>query len=215
MPRKKKAPAETALIPVIETADLSYTRADALYRNDGTLDSLCEVIKGPDEIPADARRRVVELMRDNPDMAQFVEAADLSLKRGGAFPSLDALADKCGMRRSEVVGAMAEALHEHGFNYAKIVAAAGAARVMTTLVNQAAHPDGVADRRTFVTEVMPFQPRGGGIHITNTAQAKGGDIEMPGARYEQGPEKETFALPVFEQEQADAAKALREVQWQK
>lgn len=155
MPRKKVAP--------VETKALAHLKEDrAVEKFDGTLDGIALTIKAPEELETGVRRRLIDLLRHDDAMSKFVEVADTLLKRRGAsYPSLDVIAGKAGLEHGEVVGAIAKALHRYSFDYSRIIAAASMPRVMNTLANEAAHPDGHSDRVLFL-RATGHLPTGGG-----------------------------------------------------
>jgi hypothetical protein len=155
MPRKKLVDAEPKLL-----AHLKEDRA--VEKFDGTLDGIALTIKAPEETEKGVRHRLIDLLRHDDSMEKFIQVADTLLKRRGAsYPSLDVIALQAGLEHAEVVGAIAKALHRYSFDYSRIIAAASMPRVMNTLANEAAHPDGHSDRVLFL-RATGHLPTGGG-----------------------------------------------------
>lgn len=169
MPRKK--------VVVEGTQALAHLKEDrAVEKFDGTLDGIALTIKAPEETQTGVRRRLIDLLRHDDAMEKFIEVADHLLKRKGAsYPSLDVIAEKAGLEHAEVVGAIAKALHRYSFDYSRIIAAASMPRVMNTLANEAAHPDGHPDRVLFL-RATGHLPTGGGkgtsINVQQTTIAR-------------------------------------------
>lgn len=164
MPRKRKAADGLSLVHLQEERSLDTF--------DHSLDSLAASMKSPEEGDVSVRRRVVELVRGDPAMEKFVKVADSTPKRG-SFPSLDMVAAKSGISIGDIVGAIAKAAHQYGFDVGRIIASANVPRVMNTLANQAAHPDGANDRITFF-RISEHLKAGGGVQVNvrNTAVAQ-------------------------------------------
>lgn len=160
MPRKKLA--------LAEPKPLDHLKEDrAVEKFDGTLDGIALTIKAPEETEPGVRRRLIDLLRHDDAMSKFVDVADTLLKRRGAsYPSLDVIAGKAGLEHGDVVGAIAKALHRYSFDYSRIIAAASMPRVMNTLANEAAHPDGHSDRVLFL-RATGHLPTGGAGKATN------------------------------------------------
>jgi hypothetical protein len=191
-----------------EPKDLDHLKDDrSVAKFDGTLDGMALTIKAPEETDVTVRRRIVELLRHDEDMGKFVECADFLLKRRGAsYPSLDVIAAKAGLDYPEVVGAIAKALHRFSFDYSRIIAAASMPRVMNTLANEAAHPDGHADRTLFL-RATGHLPTGGGTHVnvTQTAVARSEAAALALTHQDSG------GLPAFEGEVKANIRAIRTV----
>lgn len=206
MPRKKKERASS--LEVVPTGPSEIVPFDPLSRYDGTLDSLADVAKTQLETSSDARWRLIELMRGDSAMAKLIETADLLKKRTRSrSPSLDELAEKSGTTRSHVVGAIARALHENNFSYARIIQALAMPRVTQAVIEMANTPDGYNDRALFM-RASGLLPTPGGARInvnTNVlAQAKADNNSDPDA-----PRRR---LPKFEDGIREIATTIQEIE---
>ncbi len=194
-----------------ETKALDHLKEDrSVARFDGTLDGMALTIKAPEESEFTVRRRIVELLRADEDMKRFVGAADLLIKRRGAtYPSLDMIASKAGLEYAEVVGAIAKALHRFSFDYSRIIAAASMPRVMNTLANQAAHPEGRQDRMIFLKATGHLPTGGGGrgtqIQVNTTAVARSEAQALAETH------QDFRSLPPFENDVKNNTKSLRAI----
>jgi hypothetical protein len=146
---------------------------------DGSLDSMVGLIQEPSEKPADTRRRVVELLSGEDDMLKFCETFEVQRRRG-ASTSFDKICELSGVNRSDTFGAISRVLHRYNFDITRTVVAAVAARqagrVAMAMANNAARPDGIADRRLFMEVVKQTGGGGGGftlnVPVNNTAIAQ-------------------------------------------
>lgn len=206
MPRKPKERARSLEVVTVDPSE--PVPFDPAYRYTGTLDSLADIAKTPFENSSDARLRLIELMRGDSAMEKLVETADTLHRRSRSrAPSLDMLAEKSGTVRSHVVGAIARALHENNFAYAKIIAALALPKVTQAVIDSATHPLGFQDRQLFMKS-NGMLPTGGGPSInvnTNVvAQSKSeAHAEVVEARRR---------LPKFEDEVRELATTIQEIE---
>ena len=186
---------------------------------DGSIDGLAKLVKAPYESVADARRRLIELLRGEEDMKKFVKVADKTflgkkhVPGKGDTPSLDFVCERAGTNRSLVFGAFARVLHRYHFDCAQIVVGAVVANraheVATAMADGAALPGvGHADRRLFM-EVAGAKQKGGAggvnvqVNTTATAQAAAkAEVEAPSVGRE---------LPSFEDGIRNMAARLRAI----
>jgi hypothetical protein len=146
---------------------------------DGSLDSMVGLIQEPSEKPTDTRKRVVELLKGEDDMRKFVETFEIQSRRASAT-SFDRICELSGTNRSDCFGAIARVLHRYSFDITRTViatvAARQAGRVAMMMANNAARPDGIADRRLFMEVTRQTDKTGGGftvnVPVTNTAIAQ-------------------------------------------
>jgi hypothetical protein len=175
---------------------------------DGSLDSMVSLIQEPSEKPADTRCRVVELLAGEDDMVKFCETFEVQRRRG-ASTAFEKICELSGVNRSDAFGAIARVLHRYSFDITRTVVAAVAARqagrVAMAMANNAARPEGIADRRLFM-EVVKQTGQGGGftvnVPVNNTAisQAK---ADM------QGVNPGGAELPAFEAGVKELSQAMR------
>ena len=209
MPRKPKDPIK-ALATIKDV--MNYTPKASVF--DGSIDGLAKMVKGPLESVADSRRRLVELLRGEQDMAKFVKVADklfkgqVHVKGKGDTPDLDFISERAGVNRSDVFGACARVLHRYHFDVAQIqigaVIAHRAGEVAEAMADGASQPLGWGDRGLFM-EVAGAKKRGGGVNVnvTNTANAA--------AKAEAVTETAGTALPSFEDGIKSMAAKLRAI----
>lgn len=199
-----------------ETKAISIAKKNKVFFAEGAkpLDRLAVLVKEPSESAADARRRIVELLRLDDSMLKLVRVADAmpDKRSGGAdtFPSLDLLAARAGIPLPKVVGAIAAALCEYGFAHGKLaeaIAFSATPQVMRTVVEQAAKPRGLADRQLLfrMTRHIPAPGGGKGVVVNNqvAAMAKAA-IDEPGEM-----PAERHPLPSFEDSVRETAIAIR------
>jgi hypothetical protein len=182
-------------------------------RYDGSLESMVQLIREPEEKIGDTRRRVVELLKGEEDMVKLCETFEVLRRRGNHnTTSLDKVVEFAGINRSDAFGAIARVLHRYSFDVTRTVIAAVAARhagrVAIAMANCASHPEGIADRRLFMDIARVTSTSGGGVTVnvpvTNTAVAQAkADMEgvNPGGR----------ALPEFESGVKQLGASLRTI----
>jgi hypothetical protein len=184
---------------------------------DGSLDGLAELVRVDNEGIADARRRVVDLVRGEDDMEKFVDTFErLTASRGEnkppATPSLDLVAEKAGINRSICVGAITRVLHQWHFDTAKLMVAAvclkNAPAVAETMVNAAKDEEhGHRDRRLFMEAARIIDPRGSPMQQVNVnAPTTNSTVNARKAVVVMGKE-----LPSFEDGTKKMAAALRQI----
>lgn len=204
MPRKKK---ERAVSPLESSESTELTLYQSpVSQYDGTLDSLADLAKNPDESPSETRWRLITLMRGDRDMERFIEAADASSGRKGRMPSLDFIAEKSGVQRSHVVGAIARALHDNNFHYARIISALAMPKVAHTLSELAALPtiDAHRDRQLFMKSqgLLPTSSQNINVNTSVVAQSRSENVVAI---------EERRRLPRFEDQVRETAITIRDV----
>jgi hypothetical protein len=182
---------------------------------DGSIDGLARMVKGDLESVADARRRLVELLRGETDMAKFVKAADklfkgkVHVKGKGDTPDLDFICERAGVNRSDVFGACARVLHRYHFDVAQIqigaVIANRAHDVAQAMAESAMVPSVNGGDRKLFMEVAGGTKRGGGVNVNVHASANAA------AKAEAVAETTGREMPQFEAGIKDMAAKLRAI----
>ena len=182
---------------------------------DGSLDGLAELVRVDNEGIADARRRVVELLRGEDEVSKFVETFErMSRKHGNRppnTPSLDLVAEKAGVNRSVCVGVITRVLHQWHFDTAKLMVAAvclkNAPAVAEKMVEAAKDVEtGHRDRRLFMEAARIIDPRGAAAQVTVNANSNNQTVNADKAQIFMGKE-----LPSFEDGTKKMAAALRQI----
>ena len=178
---------------------------------DGTLDWFALLIRKNDEALdnlAEARVRLIALLRGERDVAKFVRSFDQRKKTDS--PTLDEVADKAKISSSLVVGAIARVLYQRNYEVSKLaitaVCAKNAPQVADTMVRAALDPQtGNKDRRLFMETVQAVKSPG----VNVNAQANATVVEADKAVVFTG----TMApLPPFEDGTKRRWERLRQIQ---
>ena len=184
---------------------------------DGSLDGLAELVRVDNEGIADARRRVVELLRGEDEVSKFVETFErMSRKHGNRppnTPSLDLVAEKAGVNRSVCVGVITRVLHQWHFDTAKLMVAAvclkNAQAVAEVMVNVAKDEKyGHRDRRLFMEAARIIDPRGAPMQQVNVNAPNNSTSTVNAGQAVVVMGKE---LPSFEDGTKKMAAALRQI----
>jgi hypothetical protein len=168
MPRRRDS--------IARTPDEVQTEIVLPEKFDGTLDSMAALVRGPNETSHDVRCRLIELLRGEEDMEKFVEVGERMVRRK-ELRTLDSVAVRAGIGRSEAFGAIARVLHRFNFDVAKVivssVVAAHSARVATAMAEAASAPEGEVDRRLFMQTAGLHESRNqqGNVNVNVNAQA--------------------------------------------
>ena len=202
MPRKKK-PENLEIVPAPEATK-------SLVRFDGSLDGMAKLARIDDETLPEARSRIVEMLRGEVDMTKLVAAFD-KLSRKGHVASLDEVAQKSGLNRSVVVGAIARVMHAWNYDVAKVavtaVCARRAASVGEALADSASSlaEGSDRDRRLFMEASGVIAQRGVPMQVNVRAEANNNSTRVDQANV-------AFVgreLPSFEEGTKRMAAALR------
>lgn len=178
---------------------------------DGSLDWFANLIRGVDDTTDDARRRLIDLLRGEPDMRKFVRTFDKwSLSREGTS-RLDAVANKAKVSRALIIGAITRVLHQMTTEIGKVAVTAActqsAPMVADTMVRSALDPQNGHKDRRLVMEILQAVKQPGVPNINVNAQANNSTVNAEKAVVFSGGAE----LPSFEEGTRRMGAALRAI----
>lgn len=148
------------------------------------------------------KESLVELARLSPheSVKAIVTDWDAMTGRKRSATRLEVMCEAREIAPADFLGEVVKAAFEHNTDVAKMILAVNTPRLVQKSVREALTKKGFKDREMLM-QASGIAPKGGGMHITQVANAQ--------AKATAAAQHETKGLPAFEAEVIDASEAVR------